>query len=74
MKTIELEVLTTAIEIEMDENDFVLIFSEDEDSDYRAVVWWDNESKVLECPFTSNRFVCRGKMIGWAKIPFYYPW
>ena len=71
MNKIELEVLTTAFQIEMEKSWWVIVWSESEDQDHKAVFWWNHEKKQLQDSlndFDAAEIV--GKMIGWAKIPF----
>jgi len=77
MKTIELEIRTTAFQMEMEESGFVIVYFTDhygEDPDfYRSVLWWDEEDQQLQDPFTLEAFYPESKMIGWSMIPFFCP-
>ena len=73
MKTIELEILTSAFQIELDVSQFVLVYSEDEDDIYTMICYWNNEEQFLQDPFTDENAKPKGKVIGWSQIPYYDP-
>lgn len=76
MKKIEVEVFTTAFQMEMDESGFVIVYfmNDREDLDfYRYVLWWDDDEQQLQDPFTLEAFYPEYKMTGWSMIPFYSP-
>lgn len=72
MEKIELEVYKTALQIELDESDFVIVFSKDGDDYYKMIAFWDKENQQLQDILdTQSPAIYNGKMIGWSKIPFY---
>jgi hypothetical protein len=73
MKTIELEILTTAFQIELDVSQFVLVYSQDEDDIYTMICYWNHEEQFLQDPFTDQNAQPNGKVIGWSQIPYYDP-
>lgn len=73
MKTIELEVLTTAFQIEMDSSDYVIVYSKSEEDVYSQVFWWNHEMNTIEDTFDQTPAEITGKMTGWSKVPFYNP-
>jgi len=72
MKKIEIEVFTEAFQIKMDYSYWVIIYSEDDESNMRAVVWYDHEKQELQDGLMDFKpFIIEGKMIGWSQIPFF---
>ena len=71
MITIELEVSTNAFQIELNDSQFILVYSKDDEDVYTLICWFDFENQQLEDAITLEPADYKGKMIGWSKIPYY---
>jgi hypothetical protein len=70
---IEIPVLSTAFQIELDSSQFILVYSTDEDDIYTMICYWTHEEQFLENPFTNENALPKGRVLGWSKIPYYDP-
>ena len=74
IKTIQLEVFTTAFQIEMNQSDFVIVYSRDtENNYYKKICLWNHfEQQLQEIKDFKTPAIIHGKIIGWSKIPYFF--